>query len=157
MTNELDEVDKEILHLIQEDARNNTNSDLAEIIGVSPSTISKRIKKLEDSGVVKGYTPNIEYDIAGFPLRVLFICSAPITERGEVVQDVLDIPGVVNAKELMTGEQNLHIEVVGKQNEDITQLAYEISELGIQIGEEVLVKNEFPKPASVFKHHESGD
>ena len=154
---ELDKVDKEILHLIQEDARNNTNSDLAETIGVAPSTISKRIKNLEDSGVIRGYTPNIEYDTAGFPLYVLFICSAPITERGNLIQDVLDIPGVVSAKELMTGNHNLHIEVVGKQNEDITQLAFEISELGVQIGEEVLVKNEFPKPASIFKDRKSGD
>lgn len=154
---ELDEVDREILHLIQEDARNNTNSYLAEAIGVSPSTISKRIKNLEDSGVIQGYTPNIEYDIAGFPLRVLFISSAPITERGHLIQDVLSIPGVVGAKELMTGNRNLHIEVVGKQNEDITQLAFEISELGVQISEEVLVKNEFPKPASIFQDRGSGD
>lgn len=150
MVYEVDDVDKEILHLLQEDARNHTNSQIAETVGISPSTVSKRLDKLETSGVIKGYTPNIDYDVAGYPLRVLFICKAPITERGDLVQDVLDIPGVVNAKELMTGDHNLHIEVVGRHNDDITELAFSMSELGVEIGEEVLVKNEYPKPASVF-------
>lgn len=150
MTYELDDVDKEILHMLQEDARNSTNSEIAEAVGISPSTVTKRLQKLESAGVIKGYTPNIDYDVAGYPLRVLFICQAPITDRGDLVNDVLEIPGVVKAKELMTGNHNLHIEVVGQHNEDITQLAFSITELGIQIGEEVLVKNEYPKPASVF-------
>lgn len=150
MVYEVDHVDKEILHLLQEDARNRSNSEIAETVGISPSTVSKRIDKLETSGVIKGYTPDIDYDVAGYPLRVLFICRALITDRGDLVQEVLDLPGVVNAKELMTGNYNLHIEVVGQTNEDITDLAFSISELGISVGEEVLVKNEYPKPASVF-------
>jgi DNA-binding Lrp family transcriptional regulator len=150
MAYELDDTDKEILHLLQEDARNHANSQIAEAVGLSPSTVSKRLQKLEGSGVIKGYSPNIDYDVAGYPLRVLFICSASITERGDLINETLDIPGVVSAKELMTGNHNLHIEVVGQNSDDITDLAYSISELGIQIGEEVLVKNEYPKPASVF-------
>lgn len=150
MPYELDDTDKEILYFLQEDARNHTNSQIAEEVGLSPSTVSKRLQKLEATGIIKGYIPNIDYDVAGYPLRVLFICSASITERGDLIQEVLDIPGVVSAKELMVGHNNLHIEVVGKTNDDITDLAFSISELGIDIGEEVLVKNEYPKPASVF-------
>lgn len=66
------------------------------------------------------------------------------------MRELLNVPGVVNAKELMTGNHNLHIEVVGRHNDDITESALSISELGVQIGEEVLVKNEYSKPASVF-------
>lgn len=150
MTYELDEVDNEILHMLQEDARNSSNTQIAEAVGLSPSTVSKRLTKLETAGVINGYTPTIDYDIAGYPLRVLFICNAPITDRGDLVREVLDLSGVVNAKELMTGTHNLHIEVVGKHNDDITALAFSISELGVRIGEEVLVKSEHPKPASVF-------
>lgn len=150
MAHELDEVDKEILHLLQDDARTN-NSDIADEVGVSPSTASKRIKKLEQSGIIKGYHPDIDYDTAGFPLRVLFICTAPIIDRYDLIQEVLDIPGVVNTLEIMTGTDNIHIEVVGQSNDDISELAFAISELGIQINEEVLVRNEYPKPASVFK------
>jgi DNA-binding Lrp family transcriptional regulator len=150
MTYDVDDVDKDILHMLQEDARNSSNSEIAEAIGLSPSTVGKRLDKLEAAGVIKGYTPTIDYEVAGYPLRVLFLCSTPITERGDLVEAVLDLPAVVSIKELMTGNHNLHIEVVGKHNDDITELAYSISHLGIEVGEEILVKDEHPKPASVF-------
>lgn len=150
MRDELDDTDREILDFLQEDARNHTNSKIAEVVGISPSTVSKRLKKLEASDIIKGYFPTIDYDIAGYPLRVLFICSAPITERGDLIQEILESRGVISVRELMTGNDNLHIEVVGQSNEDITNLALSISNLGIEIGEEVLVKNEYHRPASVF-------
>jgi DNA-binding Lrp family transcriptional regulator len=150
MTEDLDEVDKEILYMLQEDARNTSNSQIASAIGCSPSTVTKRLDKLKSAGIIKGYTPNIDYDAAGYPLRVLFICKAAITERGDLLEEVLEISGVVTATELMTGNHNLHIEVVGQHNDDITDMAFSISKLGIQIDEEVLVKNEYPQPASIF-------
>lgn len=50
----------------------------------------------------------------------------------------------------MTGDENVHIEVVGRHNEDITRLAMAFDDLGISIIEEILVKNEYSYPASVF-------
>lgn len=146
----LDEVDRRILYLLQKDARNFTNTQIGERVGVSPSTVGKRIKRLEASGIVKGYNPDIDYDRADFPLRVLFVCTASIADRSDHVEQVLELRGVVNVKELMTGEENVHIEVVGSHNEDITRLATAIDELGIAISEEILVKNDYPRPASVF-------
>lgn len=147
----MDKVDRQILYLLQEDARNNTNAEISERIGVSPSTVGKRIKQLESSGIINGYYPDIDYDEAGFHLRVLFVCSTGITERSTLIEEVRKHPGVVNVKELMTGEDNVHIEVVGQQNEDITRLATAIDDLGITINEEILVKNEYPQPTSVFR------
>lgn len=150
MPEDLDATDKQILHLLQEDARNYTNSKIAEEVGLSPSTAGKRINRLEESGVIKGYDPNIDYNVAGFPLRVLFICNTSIIERGELLTELLKTNGVVKATELMTGENNIHIEVVGQTNDDITELAFAISELGIEINEEILIKSEHSRPASVF-------
>ena len=148
---ELDDIDHEILHLLQEDARNNTNKKIADSVDVSPSTAGNRLNQLESSGVIRGYHPDIDYDNAGFPLRVLFICSTLITERGDLIDEVLDVPGVINVRELMTGNKNVQIEVVGQTNDDITKLAFTISELGVQIEEEVLVKDAYHKPASIFE------
>jgi len=147
----MDDVDKEIISILQGDARNNTNADISEQVGLAQSTIGKRIKKLEDSGIIKGYFPDIDYDGAGFPLRVLFICSSSITERGDYIEQVLELPGVVSVKELMTGNGNIYIEVVGSDNDDITRLASAIDELGIRINEEILVKDEYRRSASVFE------
>lgn len=152
----LDDIDRQILYLLQQDARNNTNAAISEKTGVSASTVGNRIKRLEVDGIVRGYHPEIDYDRAGFSLRVLFICTASIAERSELIEQTLDIQGVVNVRELMTGEENIHVEVVGRRNEDITRVATQIDDLGISISEEILVKNEYPQPASVFDTNETG-
>lgn len=147
----LDEVDRQILYLLQEDARNNTNTQIGEQVGVSPSTVGKRIKRLETAGIIKGYNPDIDYERADYPLRVLFVCSTSINERSNLIDRARELPDVVNIKELMTGDENVHIEAVGSHNEDITRIATAVDDLGITINEEILVKSEYPQPASVFK------
>lgn len=148
---EFDDIDRQILFFLQEDARNNTNTQISERIGVSPSTVGNRINRLESVGVIKGYQPDIDYDVIDFPLRVLFICTTSITERSNLVEQARELRGVVRIRELMTGTENVHIEVVGGHNADITRLATAIDDLGITINEEILVKNEYPQPASIFK------
>lgn len=146
----LDETDKQILRLIQQDARNNTNTSISERLNVAPSTIGKRLTQLEESGVIKGYHPAIDYERAGYALRVLFVCTTSITDRRHLIDQALTLPGVVEVKELMTGQDNVHIEVVGEENHDITELAAAIDDLGFSINEEILIKNTFVQPASVF-------
>lgn len=147
---DLDEVDMAILRALQEDARNNTNADISGMVGVSPSTIGNRINRLEGEGVIKGYRPDIDYELAGFPLRVLFVCSAPITERRKFVDAVLDVKGVVNVREMMTGEHNIHVQVVVQSNDDLTRIAQEVDELGLTVNEEILMKGEYSRPSIQF-------
>lgn len=146
----VDDIDREILSLLQHDARNNTNAEISDRIGVSQSTVGKRIRKLEGSGVIVGYLPDLDYEEAGFPLRVLFVGSTSIADRAELVEEALRVPGVINVRELMTGQRNVHIEVVGNETEDITALASAIDELGVTIHDGVLVRAIRHRPASVF-------
>jgi DNA-binding Lrp family transcriptional regulator len=147
----MDDVDRQILSILEEDARNNTNAEISDRVGVSPSTVGKRLRKLEESGVVRGYFPDIDYDRAGLPLHVLFVCTTAIPEREALLEDALAVRGVVSVTELMTGERNVHIEVVGRHTEDITRLAAAIDDLGITINEETLVRTGYQQPASVFE------
>lgn len=147
----MDDVDREILSLLQHDARNNTNAELSERVGVSQSTVGKRIRKLEESEVIVGYMPDLDYDRAGFPLRMLFVCSTPIADCEELVEAALEIPGVINVTELMTGQRNVLIEVVGNDDDEITALATAIDGLGITIDDEILVRATHHRPASAFE------
>lgn len=138
---ELDAVDREILYALQEEARNLSSSEIAERTDASSSTVRKRIQRLESEGVIKGYSANIDYTESGYPIRMLLFCTAPIPERGEYIDDVLDISGVVSVQELVTGERNLLVTAVGKTDRDITPIAQEISDLGLTITDEVLVRS----------------
>jgi len=57
----LDVIDRKILSLLQEDAKM-TTSNMSEKIGSPITTIYSRIKRLEDSGVIKGYKPVFDYE-----------------------------------------------------------------------------------------------
>lgn len=63
----IDDTDKEILCMLQEDARNHTNCQIAEAVDIAPSTVTKRHQQLENSGVTKGYIPTIDYDVPDYP------------------------------------------------------------------------------------------
>src|SRR3546814_18483849 len=51
----LDDTDRRILNSLRLNARI-TNSDLAEEVGLSPSACLRRVRLLEQSGVIRGYT-----------------------------------------------------------------------------------------------------
>jgi len=146
----IDDVDEAILHALQEDARNISSGDIAERTGTSGSTVRKRIQRLESDGVIKGYSAEIDYQTSGYPLRMLLFCTAPIPERGEQIPDILEINGVVSVQELVTGERNLLVTVVGETDSDITPVAQELLDLGLTVVDEVLVRSHETTPFGEF-------
>ncbi|WP_049928636.1 Lrp/AsnC family transcriptional regulator [Halopiger goleimassiliensis] len=138
---DLDAVDREILYALQEEARNLSSSEIAERTEASSSTVRKRIQRLESEGIIKRYTADIDYTKSGYPIRMLLFCTAPIPERGEYLESVLEVPGVISVQELVTGEENLLVTAVGETDRDITPVAQELSDLGLTITDEVLVRS----------------
>ncbi|WP_218836432.1 Lrp/AsnC family transcriptional regulator [Halorarum salinum] len=109
MAHELDNIDRGILHLLQVDARNATAQEIADKVGTSASTVRNRIERLEKNDVIAGYHPELDYEAANLPLRVLFVVTAPPTERSEYVEELLDIKGVIDVREMLTGRRNVHV------------------------------------------------
>ncbi|MCO8244599.1 MULTISPECIES: AsnC family transcriptional regulator [unclassified Haladaptatus] len=153
----LDDVDRGILHLLQEDARNMTTTEIGDAVGVSASTVGNRLQRLEEAGVIRGYHPQIDYHEAGFPLRVLFICTAPIPEREELAAEALDASGVVNVKEIMVGVQNLHVEAVATTREDATEVSKQLDDMGLDVVDQLLVKDEHMQPYDHFGQKDVSD
>ena len=150
MSEEIDDTDREILHALQDDAMNISSGEIAERTGTSGSTVRKRIQRLESEEVIKGYSADIDYQKAGYPLRMLLFCTAPIPERGDIISDILDIPGVVSVQELVTGEENLLVTAVGEDDSDITPVAQELLDFGLTITDEVLVRSHVSTPFEGF-------
>lgn len=152
----LDNLDRRILHLLQVDARGASDTDIAEETGVTGTTVSSRIKKLEEQGIIRGYHPDIEYEQAGYPLTVLFICSADLTDRPDLAEDALEVRGVVNVREMMAGEENIHILVVAESKTDIKETTQQLEDLGVRIMSSNLVAKEAVQPWNHF-HQDTGD
>ena len=66
----LDDTDRAIIKCLESDARMSLRS-VAEKIGVSLGTVSNRLRRLESSGVVTGYTIRLDAEKAGWGLTVV--------------------------------------------------------------------------------------
>lgn len=71
---ELDRYDKRILTLLQSDGRM-SNQDLADAIGLSPSPCLRRVKALEEAGLITGYRALVDSKKLGYSLMALIYIS----------------------------------------------------------------------------------
>ena len=140
---ELDSVDKQILYYLQQDARGISSSDIGEQLDLSPSTIRTRLNKLEESGIVRGYHIDIDYELAGYPLYTKIICTAPVPDRDVLANQAQDIRGVTAVREIMTGKRNVYVNAIGQSHDDLNRIAGELGGLGLDIVDEQLVRDEY--------------
>ena len=138
----LDEIDRRIIYELMTDARSNSAPKIAEAVGVSPGTIRSRIKQLEDEGIITGYHAHIDFERTGGRLTTLFLCSVSFADRKSVARAAYTIPGVINIRLLMGGRRNFHVLTVGEDTEDLRRIGTSLSEIGIEIEEEMLVEHD---------------
>ena len=70
----LDRFDRKILQMLQQDGRI-SNQDLADRIGLSPSPCLRRVRALEESGVIGGYHALLDAKKLGYALTALIHIS----------------------------------------------------------------------------------
>ncbi len=150
MDHRVDEIDKRVLYHLARDARNTTAADVAEEMDVTAATIRNRIHQLEAEGVLRGYLADINYKSIEGHVTYQFSCTAPIPERDRLAQSALEVSGVVSVRELMTGKTNLAVTAVGSNTDDISRIAGELSDIGLDIEDESVVEDEYHQPYSPF-------
>jgi Lrp/AsnC family leucine-responsive transcriptional regulator len=101
----IDKFDRQILRLLQADGRM-SNQDLADAIGLSPSPCLRRVRALEESGVIVGYRALVEAKLLGLSLMALIHISMDqhTPERfNHFEASIADIPEVIECL-LITGQ-----------------------------------------------------
>lgn len=98
----IDEVDARILDALIGNARVSL-AELARSVGLSPPSVSERVKRLEEAGVIDGYTVTINPKALGYPLA-LWLRIRPIPGHLEQVAELLrNLPEIVECDRI-TGE-----------------------------------------------------
>lgn len=146
----LDRVDEQILFHLMTDARNNSAPSISAAIGVSPGTVRNRIKRLEDAGVIRGYHAHIDFERSDRRLTSLFLCNVTFAERRRLARAAYEIPGVVSIRVLMDGRRNFQVLAVGETTADIRRIGTTLSEIGVDIDDEMLLEEEVRKPYDRF-------
>lgn len=150
MSLQIDTVDEQILYYLTGEARHTSAPDIAEKVDVSAPTVRNRIRRLEEAGVIRGYHADIDYQKVDGRLTNHYVCSTGNRDREEMAHRVLDVPGVINVREIMSGKGDLRITVVGTDTDDLTRIAQGIISLGIEIDDEDLIHREYFRPYAPF-------
>jgi DNA-binding Lrp family transcriptional regulator len=107
LANPLDELDLKIVTLLQEDSRLSFNK-IASKLGVSVGTAFNRIRDLEKTGVVKGYTVVLDPAKLGFELTALILIQASGKHLEEVEAEIAKTNCVIAAYDI-TGDYDTAI------------------------------------------------
>lgn len=124
--NNLDEMDRRILRVLSQDGRASFQ-EIGKQVGLSPSPCWQRIKRMEESGVIKGYEARIDVAELGFRDSLIVMLtleqhSDEMLERFE--QALAEIPEVIEAY-LVSGEHDYFIRVAVKDTRDYERLLRE--------------------------------
>jgi len=90
---ELNETDKKILENLSEDARFSSRQ-IAKNVGVSVGTVLSRIKKMEDIGIIKGYSAILDHEKLGYQLTVVTEITVSKGRLVEMENEVAKNPNV---------------------------------------------------------------
>ncbi|MBP7204835.1 MAG: Lrp/AsnC family transcriptional regulator [Propionivibrio sp.] len=91
----MDATDQQLLSLLRKDARASI-ATLAQKLGVSRGTVTNRIARLEDAGVIVGYTVRLRPDAEPNEIRAWMSIAVEGNETRAVIASLLGEPGVAS-------------------------------------------------------------
>ena len=113
---QIDDTNKDILRLLRNNGRMSF-TEIGERIGMSRVAVKKRVKKLEDEGIIRGYKAVIYRKDS----IKMFMEITTVDEIPEELLDFLNRTGYVRELYIMTGSNRLHATAVAP---DVSELKY---------------------------------
>ncbi|EOV6295517.1 TPA: Lrp/AsnC family transcriptional regulator [Vibrio parahaemolyticus] len=111
----MDKIDRQLLHLIQKDATL-TTAELADQVGLSASPCARRLKRLEQEGVVSGYRAMISRGAVGIAMTVFVEVSLNNHQASSIDEfetAIVDMDEVISCH-VVSGAYDYLLEVVSK-------------------------------------------
>lgn len=122
----MDEKDRQLLKHLQGDARL-TNTELARRVDLSPPGLQRRLRKLEDSGVIEQYVTLLDREAVGFDM-LCFVQVTLLRHEPESIQRfkeiVQDMPEVLECHHI-TGEFDYLLKVIVRNREHLEKFLVE--------------------------------
>lgn len=111
----MDKIDRQLLHLIQKDATL-TTAELADQVGLSASPCARRLKRLEQEGVISGYRAMISRGAVGIAMTVFVEVSLNNHQASSIDEfetAIVDMDEVISCH-VVSGAYDYLLEVVSK-------------------------------------------
>lgn len=121
--NTIDEIDQRILAVLQKDGRL-TNVQLAEKVGLSESACLRRVRLLEQNGIIDKYVMLIDQAAIGKPGNVFVRVTLEGQQKEKLQhfeQEIVQVKEVMECY-LMSGDSDFLLRVIVRDNEDYMRL-----------------------------------
>jgi Lrp/AsnC family leucine-responsive transcriptional regulator len=106
----MEDLDREILRLLLADGRM-SYTDLGKATGLSTSAIHQRVRRLEQRGVIRGYTAVVDFEAIGLPLTA-FVSVTPLDPGApDDIADRLGTMAEIEACHSVAGSENYILKV----------------------------------------------
>ncbi|MFT7485284.1 MAG: Lrp/AsnC family leucine-responsive transcriptional regulator [Candidatus Paceibacteria bacterium] len=100
MPRTIDQVDLQILKLVQSDARL-ANAEVARNLGMAPSAIHQRLKRLEERGVIRGYSARVDPgSVDRGLLSFIHVSTDEALGKFDVAAAIAKLPGVLEVHDI---------------------------------------------------------
>jgi Lrp/AsnC family leucine-responsive transcriptional regulator len=118
----IDKIDTQILAILQNDARI-SNAEIARQVGLAPSAVLERVRKMEERGIIRGYSTDIDPHFLDFGLTAFVAvrtseCGGPAEAALASVPEVLEVHDVA-------GEDSYWLKIRTKDTEALGKLLRE--------------------------------
>ncbi|RLM57445.1 Lrp/AsnC family transcriptional regulator [Halobellus sp. Atlit-31R] len=120
---ELDETDREILRILQSDART-PFSEIARQIEMSSATVHDRVSRMEDAGVIEGYHAKIDPRSVGLGTSALVGLRVEQGNENDALERLRELDGVQEIH-LTTGEWDVVLRVYAEDTDALRELMFE--------------------------------
>ncbi len=106
----IDALNWQILESLQKNARQSF-AEIGRNVGLTSPAVAERVKKMEDSGIIKGYKAQVSYHKTGHQLKAVITLRAFMGRLKPFLEKVKEFKEVINCYRI-TGNENIIMEVV---------------------------------------------
>lgn len=124
MSSVIDEKDLEIIKMLENNARMPLTR-IAEKVGMSDVAIRKRLKRLEDEGIIKGYRLRLDHSKLGYRARAIIGFNVEAARLLEVIKALTELPEV-KFLAVTSGDHMVIVDYWAKDNIELEKFVNEI-------------------------------
>lgn len=140
------ELNASILRELEQDARISI-TEIGKRVGLSGPAVSERIKKMEDEGIITGYTTNVDYDLIGLTVNAFITLKSSLTHAG-VIKKIEEIPEILECYSI-TGYNCLMMKVAAHTTKRLETIIGQLQQFG-ETNTSIILSEAFEK-RGVFK------
>ena len=120
----IDRLDGELIALLEQDARQ-TIGELAEKLGVSRNTVQSRLRRLSDTGMLRGFSPRLDLVEVGINVEAFAALALDQGKLDDVIDLLAEIPEVIEVH-ATSGREGLLVRIGAVSHADLQELIQHI-------------------------------